>query len=79
LACAERSPNTQKLDTAPNWPSYAELDADKSPLRLVSAFHLSSNADKTAPTGTQVEVAARPQLERCDYWLSPEINRQIAQ
>jgi hypothetical protein len=63
------SPNEQKLDTAREWPTYGALgNYEETPLRLVPAFAFSSNADSKAPTGTQPEVAARPQLER-EGWL----------
>lgn len=67
-------PNKQKLASSPNWHSYGFLDDFVgSPLRLVLQFAFSSNANKSATTGTQIEVAQRAQLEREDWWTSEEV------
>lgn len=67
-------PNKQKLASAPNWHSYGFLgDFVNSPLRLVSQFAFSSNANGSATTGTQIEVAQRAQLEREDWWTSDAV------
>ncbi|PWN53908.1 alpha/beta-hydrolase [Violaceomyces palustris] len=59
-------PNRQKLATAPKWPTYEEY-----PFRLVPALALSNTS---MPTGTDVEISPRAQIERIDnFWLSPEI------
>lgn len=70
------SPNTQKLKSAPFWPNYDTLNSQESPIRLVPTFAFSSNADETATTGTRVEIAERPQLERCDWWNTPKLLEQ---
>jgi hypothetical protein len=67
-------PNKQKLSSSPKWQTYGFLDDFiNSPLRLVPQFAFSSNADKSATTGTQVEVAQRAQLEREDWWTSDAV------
>lgn len=68
------NPNTQKLASARAWPSYGALgDFVESPVRLVPQFAFASNANKSATTSTQVEVAQRAELEREDWWTSAEI------
>jgi hypothetical protein len=66
------SPNTQKLDSARQWPTYGQLDYDATPIRLVPTFAFDSSAHEDAPTGTQPEIAARPQLQRSGWLLEPE-------
>jgi hypothetical protein len=39
----------------------------------VLQFAFSSNANKSATTDTQIEVAQRAQLEREDWWTSEEV------
>ncbi len=70
ISCSLHSPNKQKLNTARTWPTYGALlgNYEETPVRLVPTFAFSSNADTNAPTGTQPEIAARPQLER-EGWL----------
>ncbi|KAG8629190.1 hypothetical protein KVT40_003055 [Elsinoe batatas] len=68
------NPNSQKLATAPTWPSYGALgDYVNSPVRLVPQFAYASNADKGLSTSTQVEVAQKAQLEREDWWTGEEV------
>ncbi|KAJ9414821.1 hypothetical protein QL093DRAFT_2087908 [Fusarium oxysporum] len=68
------SPNTHKLHSAPFWPNYGALgDFFNSPVRLVPQFAFSSNANKTYPTSTQIEVAQKAGLERTDYWQTDKI------
>jgi len=67
-------PNKQKLASSPEWYTYGFLgDFVKSPLRLVPQFTFASNADESATTGTQIEVAQRAQLEREDWWTSDAV------
>jgi hypothetical protein len=67
-------PNKQKLASSPTWHSYGFLgDFVHSPLRLVSQFAFVSNANDSATTGTQIEVAQRAQLEREDWWTSEAV------
>jgi hypothetical protein len=67
-------PNKQKLASSPKWQTYGFLgDFVNSPLRLVPQFAFASNADKSAATGTQIEVAQRAQLEREDWWTSDAV------
>ena len=65
-------PNSQKLDSARKWPSYGALDHGATPIRLVPTFAFESNAHEDAPTGTQPEIGARPQLQRSGWLLQPE-------
>lgn len=68
------NPNTQKLATAPEWPHYGALrDYLVSPVRLVSQFGFSSNANLSYPTSTQIEVAPNAQLQRMDWWASDSL------
>jgi hypothetical protein len=65
------NPNTRKLSTAPTWPNYGALgDFVRSPVRLVPQFAYESNANKSYPTGTEVEVAQGAGIQRTDYWQS---------
>lgn len=67
-------PNKQKLATSPDWPCYAALgDFIRSPIRLLLRFAFSSNANKTLPTSTEVEVAALAGSQREDYWQSERL------
>lgn len=71
-------PNKHKLDTAPTWPNYGALgDFINSPIRLVPQFAFSSNANKSYPTSTQIEVAQKAGIERTDYWVTDEILESI--
>ena len=65
-------PNVGKLSSAPYWPTYNALgDFTNSPVRLNPMFAFANvTANTTAPTGTAVEIARRPQLERCDFLQS---------
>ena len=68
------NPNTQKLAAARSWPSYGALgDFVDSPVRLVPQFAFTSNANKSATTSTQIEVAQRAQIEREDWWTSAAV------
>ncbi|ESK93149.1 hypothetical protein Moror_1085 [Moniliophthora roreri MCA 2997] len=69
------NPNKEKLDMARYWPTYHSLNKE-SPVHLVPAFMFSSSAED-ALTGTSVQIAGRPQVERCDWWLSDEIVDQL--
>ena len=65
------NPNTFRLDTAPAWPSYGAIgDFVNSPVRLVSQFGFASRANKTYPTGTEIEVAPKAGTMRTDFWQS---------
>lgn len=75
-AYPSRSPNKEKLKTAPTWYHYGKLDYENSPLRLVPSFHFESNPEDT-PTTTQMEVVGRPQLQRIEYFLSEKIQEAI--
>lgn len=67
-------PNEEKLATAPTWPNYGAIgDFVNSPIRLVPQFAFSSNANKSYPTSTQIEIAQKAGLERTDYWQSDSI------
>lgn len=67
-------PNTDKLLTAPEWPNYGALgDFVDSPVRLVPQFAFSSNANKSYPTSTQIEVSQKAGVERTDFWMSDPI------
>ena len=67
-------PNNQKLASSPSRHSYGfRGDFMGSPLRLVPQFAFKSNANESATTGTQIEVAQRAQLEREDWWTSEEV------
>ena len=67
-------PNTERLNTSRYWPTYNALgSADSAPVRFVTAFAFSSNANASLPTGSQPEIMERAQLERCDYWLSDDL------
>ncbi|KAK7033929.1 hypothetical protein VNI00_012553 [Paramarasmius palmivorus] len=70
------NPNTEKLDTARFWPTYHALN-EESPIHLVPAFAFSLEAEE-ATTGTSVQIAGRPQVERCDWWLSDEVVAQLS-
>jgi hypothetical protein len=68
------NPNTEKLASSPNWPTYGALgDYVNSPVRLVTQFAFSSNANSSYPTSSQVEVSQKAQLEREDWWTSDVI------
>lgn len=68
------NPNKEKLAGARSWPSYGALgDFVNSPVRLVPQFAFTSNANKSATTSTQVEVAQRAQIEREDWWTSDAV------
>lgn len=67
------NPNTYRLDSGPFWPCYGDLgDFFNSPVRLVTQFAFSSNANKTYSTSTQIEAAQKAGLERTDYWQTDE-------
>ncbi|KAE8312537.1 Alpha/Beta hydrolase protein [Aspergillus transmontanensis] len=67
-------PNTAKLPTAPYWSHYGALgEFVNSPVRLVPQFAFKSNANKTFPTSTQLEVAQKAGIERIDFWQSSHI------
>lgn len=72
-------PNTDKLASAPYWPVYNALgDYVNTPVRLNPSFAFANvSANATAPTGTSVEIAQRPQRDRCDFWLSYDVVHQI--
>lgn len=68
------SPNTEKLSSAPSWESYGALgDYVNSPVRLTTQFAFSSNPNSSLPTGTQLEVSQKAQLEREDWWTSEAV------
>ncbi|KAM0276409.1 hypothetical protein ACHAQH_006761 [Verticillium albo-atrum] len=68
------NPNRQKLSSSPTWSSYGALgDYFSSPVRLVPQFAFESNANSTATTTTQLELAPKAQLERMDWWASDEL------
>jgi hypothetical protein len=71
-------PNTDKLASAPYWPSYGALgDFINSPVRLVPQFAFNSNANKSLPTSTQVEIAPKAGIERTDFWQTDRILESI--
>ena len=68
------NPNADKLPSAPTWSNYGALgDFENSPVRLVPQFAFSSNANKSYPTSTQLEVAQKAGIERTDFWQSDPI------
>ncbi|KAJ5766243.1 secreted lipase [Penicillium nucicola] len=72
------NPNTEKLASSPHWPHYGALgDFVNSPVRLVPQFAFKSNANKSYPTSTQIEVSPKAGIERTDFWQSDKILESI--